>query len=220
VSATLARVLRDLVRVLSVVGVCALLVGVRVSFESAAAFEAGALAERAGEVDAALAHYRRAARWYAPLSPYPPRALDALAATAGAAERAGDRALALRAWRSVHASIRAARSVYDPFADRLSVADARIALLVAEEEPPPIEAGQSRAARARAYEAALAAPPGPEQGYALLALVGFFGWVLTGFAFGRHAVDREDRFVRPVALRLTGIWALFFACFWVGLALA
>src|SRR5690606_7548635 len=118
------RILRDVARALSVAGVFALLVGLRVSFESAAALEAAELAQRAGDVDAALAHHRGAARWSVPLSPYPPRALAALATIAEGAERAGDRPLALRAWRSVHASIRAVRGAYAPFADRLAVADA------------------------------------------------------------------------------------------------
>ena len=50
-----------------------------------------------GETAQAVAHYRRAARYYAPLSPYPEEALVRLAEIGTQAEDVGDTELALSA---------------------------------------------------------------------------------------------------------------------------
>jgi hypothetical protein len=216
----LARALRSFGRGACVVGVFLGVVAVRVVLSSRAELLAGDARVAAGDPDAAIPHYRRAASWYAPLSPYPARALDALATIARGAEASGDRARALSAWRGVHAAIFSARGAYLPHDDALAVADRRIAALMASGDPPPIDAELSAAGRERAYLSLLERSPGPSRGASALALFGFCLWVYAAFAFGRRAIDADDRLVRPSALRFSALWAVGFSLFCLGLALA
>jgi len=57
------------------------------------------------DIDAAIVHLRRAARWYAPLSPYHARALGLLWELGEGAERAGELERALSAYRAVRGAI-------------------------------------------------------------------------------------------------------------------
>ncbi|MDH5493989.1 MAG: hypothetical protein OEY14_18710 [Myxococcales bacterium] len=174
----------------------------------------------AADPDAAIVHYRRAARWYAPGSPYPSRALDRLAQLARQAEEASDEERALAAWRSIRASILSTRSFYIPNGERLREADARIAALMAELPAPPIDAGKSRAQLEAEHLELLSAPVGPSVGWTLLLLLGFFGWVGGGFAFAARAFDAEDRLLRGPALRWGGLILAGFALFALGLLMA
>lgn len=173
-----------------------------------------------GDVDAAIVHYRRAARWYAPGNPYATDALEALARVGRAAERAGDRERALFAWRSVRAAIMASRSFYVPHGDRLARANEHIAELMASGEPPPVDAGKSRAELKAEHLALLRGVSRPRIGWTLLLLVGFFGWVGGAFAFAWRAIDEEDRIVRHEALRWGAVVVVGLVLWLVGMALA
>lgn len=169
---------------------------------------------------AAVVHYRRAARFYAPLSPYHVEALDRLAKVGEAAERDGDAELALSAFRAIRSGILSARSVYLPEPARLAAANRRIADLMAAQPPPPMDAGKSRETLRAEHLALLEAIPGPHVGWTLVLLLGFFSWVTGAFMFTQRAIDPEDRLV-PRQARLWGAVVLVGLClFVVGLRLA
>ncbi len=214
------RFLRAGTRAIAALGVFLFVLTVRVVVASRDELEAGDALVVRGELDAAIAHYRRAARWYAPLSPYPVRALDALARIGARAEADGDTARALSAFRAVRAAILATRSTYVPHEDRLAAADRRIAALMAAGAPPPIDAGLTRKERERAHLALLERPPGPSLVFSLAAVAGFFVWLTAAFAFSHRAIDADDRLVPGEARRWSALGALGFAIFCAGLALA
>jgi hypothetical protein len=220
VTPEVARVLRKVGRGACLAGIFLGVVAVRVVTSSRAELHAGDALRAAGDLDAAIPHYRRAARWYAPLSPYPVEAIESLAAIARDAEAAGERPRALAAWRAIRAAILSTRSAYVPHEDALRAADRRIAALMAAEEPPPIEAELSARERERHYLSLLERPPGPSRGWSALALLGFFLWVAAAFAFSHRAIDPDDRLVRREALRFSALWAVGFGLFCLGLALA
>lgn len=169
---------------------------------------------------AAVVHYRRAARFYAPLSAYHVEALDRLAEIGEEAERLGDVELALSAFRAVRSGILSARSVYIPERERLSVANRRIADLMAAQPPPPMDAGKSRQALRAEHLALLEAVPGPHVGWTLVLLVGFFSWVTGAFMFTQRAIDPDDRLI-PRQARLWGaVVVVGLGMFVVGLRLA
>ncbi|MEZ4339676.1 MAG: hypothetical protein R3B82_23885 [Sandaracinaceae bacterium] len=169
----------------------------------------------AGDADAAILAYRRAARWYAPGNPYVPEALDRLAAIAGEAEAAGDPVRALAAWRSVRGAIEASRSLWVPNRDRLAASEEAITRLVGEISPP------GRAADARRETlATLRAPLRPHVGWSVLALLGWLAWTGGAFAFAQQALDEEDR-IRAKPARLWGtVVVVGFGLFAIGLSLA
>ncbi len=214
------RRLRLATRGLTVVAVFLAVLAVRVVVASRGELEAGDALVARGQVDAAIAHYRRAARWYAPLSPYPLEALEALARIGAAAEAEGNPARALAAWRSVRAAILSTRSTYVPHRERLATADRRIAALMAAGEPPPIDAELTPEERERAYLVLLERAPGPSLLWSLAAIAGFACWVGAAFAFSHRAIDADDRLVRAEAVRWSALWAVGFSVFCVGLALA
>jgi hypothetical protein len=215
-----SRAVRIAARAVGTFGVVLLLLAIRVVTASSAELqEAERLRER-GDVDASIAHYRRAARWYAPGNPYAAEALDRLAVIAREAEQGGDRERALAAWRSVRGAILGARSFYVPHAERLAEADERIASLMAALPPPPIDAARSPEERRAAHLALLRETPRPSVVWGLLALVGLATWVAAAFAFLTRAIDEDDRLVaRPARLWGT-VWIVGFGLFVLGLALA
>ncbi len=85
--------------------VLSLVLSVRVVAASRAELQEADTLRARGEVEASVAHYRRAARWYAPGNPYCRDALGRLEEIAREAERAGDRALALAAHRSIRGAL-------------------------------------------------------------------------------------------------------------------
>lgn len=169
--------------------------------------QADASARSAG-LDAAVVHYRRAARWYAPGSGYVTRSLEALARLGTAAERQGDLARALDAHRAIRSAILGARSFYTPHQDRLGVANRNIARLSAAVQGEK----QSTEARARLeawHLAALRKDTAPAVGWSVLAVLAFLGWVCAAFVFIYRAITPDDRLLTRPAL----IWgAVILAC--------
>lgn len=173
----------------------------------------------ANDRDAAIVHLRRAARWYAPLSPYHVRALTRLAEIAQAAERAGEVELALSGYRAVRGAILATRSTYVPERARLEAANRRIAVLMSKQPPPGMDAGKSEQQLFEEHLALLTPIPGPDVFWSCVLLLGFVCWVASAFALSVRAIDEEDRWVRSELRRWGGMIALGFSLFVLGMVL-
>ncbi|MCA9531571.1 MAG: hypothetical protein KC543_15685 [Myxococcales bacterium] len=207
-------------RWLAIAGIFLAVVVVRVVVGGHNELEQAKAFDEAGKVVPAIVHYRRAARWYAPGSPYPVEALDRLAALGQQLTAQGDVQGALGAWRAVRGSILATRSFYTPHPERLEVANHHIAELMASEPPPPIDAGKSKEELTREHLALLEHVPEPKLGWTLVLLFGFFMWVFGAFRFSVRAVDQDDRLVGAQALRWGGVVVVGFALFVLGMWLA
>lgn len=207
-------------RVLAVAGVILAVVAVRVVTSSRAEMaEADRLRAR-GDLDGAVVHYRRAARWYAPGNPYSSAALTELGEIGRDAERRGATEAALAAYRAIRAAIMSTRSFYTPHRDRLEAANERIAELMASLPPPPIDAGKSRAELRAEHLALLSADDRPSVPWTIVLLLGFFGWVGGAFVFVTRAVDEEDRLVGAEARRWGTVVVVGLGLFVLGMALA
>ena len=169
--------------------------------------------------DAAIVHLRRAARWYAPLSPYHARALGLLWELADRAERAGELERALSAYRGVRGAILATRSLYVPERARLTAANERIAELMSRQEVPGVDAGKTPEQLRREHLALLAPIPGPDVFWSCVVLAGFVCWVCAAFAFSLRAIDDQDRWVPAEVKRWGGLSAAGFGLFVVGMLL-
>lgn len=126
-------------------------------------------AERASQSDDRIMHLRRAARWRAPLSPYPRTALDELRELA---LKANDPALALSAWEGIRGALLGSRVWSVPHPDRLREANRHIAAL------------RSGAVEGENYDkqvAALERVRGPNPLWSTAALFGLGLWVAGGF---------------------------------------
>lgn len=172
------------------------------------------------DVDAAIVHYRRAAKWYAPGNPWSTAALEALRELGAEAEAEGETERALAAWRGVRGAILSTRSFYVPHRARLAEADAHLAELMAGLPPPAIDAGKSRDQLRAEHLALLRDVPRPHAGWTLLALLGFGAWVSAAFLFASRAFDEHDRFLAAPARRFAALFVLGALAFSVGLRFA
>ncbi|HEX6242038.1 MAG TPA: hypothetical protein VFZ61_14110 [Polyangiales bacterium] len=173
----------------------------------------------AGDAAGALTHLRLAARWDAPGNVYAQRALTNLEQLGRAADQRGDPALALRAYRAIHAALHASRGVHIRHPELLERADARIAELMAREPAPARDAGLSAAERAARYRELLRLKA-PRTLGVLLACGGFFTWILAFAALVLRGLDDEGRVVKAVA-RPSFLCLVFgWVAFAVGLHLA
>jgi hypothetical protein len=211
---------RTLLQVAAVCGVLLLSFVVRVVSSASSELSTADAAMSRGDVDAAIVHYRRAGRWYAPGSPYHVEALDRLAQIGVRAERGKDTDQALAAYRAVRSAIMSTRSFYVPERARLDAADRRIAALMASLPAPPMDAGKSREQIEAEHLALLQEVPGPSVGWSMVLLLGFAAWLGGAFAFTLRAIDAEDRFVRHEALRWSVVMAVGFGLFVLGMSLA
>jgi hypothetical protein len=206
-------------RVVSLVALVLLPIVIRVVVSARGELEQADTALAGGDTDAAIVHYRRAARWYAPLSPYHVRALTQLSALGRQAEQQGDVERALSAYRSVRGAILATRSVYVPEATRLEAANQRIAALMAELPPPGMDAGKSKQQIRLEHLALLEVIPGPNIFWTCVLLAGFACWVASAFAFSVRAIDDEDRWVRSEARKWGSLIVLGVGLFVLGMTL-
>ncbi len=198
-----------------VVGLAGIVAG-RVVLEGRAALGAG-LAELARGDEAALTHLRRATRWHLPGSPYPARAMDALASLADRAEARGDLRLARRSLEAIRSGILATRSLYTPEAARLAPTNRRIASLLAREGGPAADPSKSEAERMAYPLALLSRDPLPSVAWSVVALAGFATFVLGAVALALRGIGADDRLDRRASLRFAIAIVLGFSFFLVGL---
>ena len=177
-------------------------------------------ADDANDLAAAVVHLRRAARWYAPLSPFHVRALDALERIGAAAETRSDPEMALMAFRAMRSAILSARSFYTPEPERLDRANQAIARLMAALPPPQMDASKSREQLRLEHLALLQATHAPNVFWTLVLLLGFATWVGGAFAFCAKALDASHRLLVPEAWRWGTVVLFGLGCFVLGLSLA
>jgi hypothetical protein len=191
----------------------------RVFWDGRRALAAGDEAMGKGDVPGALLQWRRAARWYAPLAPHVADAYERMEALARAAEEKGDDATALEAWRGIRSSSLATRSFYTPYADRLAVANERIAALMARVEVK-LDPKKSEAERRTFHFALLVRDEAPSVPWSLLALAGFGTWVFGGFWLARRGVtptEGQDRLDKKNAIRAAALIAVGLFAWMLGL---
>ncbi len=200
--------MKTVVRVFALALVCLGIMTARVVWSSRAEWRDAELATG----DARLLHLGRAARLYAPGSPYARRAIDRLAelARAGGSEE-------LAAWREVRSALLATRSFYTARPELLEEANGRIAALMAAGEP---ESRGPLAARKAWHAARLAEDDAPSVLWSVVALLGLGGWIGGAIGFFLRGVDERDRLrARPAIACAVGV-AVGLALFFVGLARA
>ncbi len=188
-----------------------------------AELEAGRAAQAAGDHRASIERLQFALRWYTPGASAPVEAADALLAIAEEAELRGDRDLALAALRRLRGGMRAVRSVYSPFAQRMASVDDRIAALTADAQlalGQPTIRGRDRAQLVADHRALLALDPTPSPGWSLLVVLGFGGWVAGGFLTLFRGLDADGRVRGAAFLRWGGLTLGAFALWIVGLVYA
>ncbi|MEM9492553.1 MAG: hypothetical protein AAGC55_25620, partial [Myxococcota bacterium] len=192
----------------------------RAVWDGSSALSAGDAALQRGDTEEAIALWRRAARWYVPLAPHVGRAYERLSDLAQRAEREGDRATALAAWRGIRGSILATRSVYTPHAERLEPANRRIAALMAASEDPAVDPNADEAGRAEWHYALLERDDSPSVGWSLFALGGLALWLAGAFLFALRGVTADDQLVPQTAARAGIMVALGLVLWLLGLHLA
>ena len=192
----------------------------RVVLESRAAWQDGSHALARRDTMTAMVAFRRAAQWYAPLSPYVYWSLDQLRNIARDAEARGDAEQALAAWRSIRAGINSTRSLYTPHAARLREANRRIALLMSQLPPAPIDAARDQADLEQEFLGQLQRDKRPSRLWAGLGLMGFFAWAASMSAFFYWGVTPEGRLRRREASLYGLLGMLSFALFALGMRLA
>ena len=190
---------KKLVTAAIVVGFCLAVVVTRAVWQGRGALDAGDRALEGKDSEEAIRHWRRAARWYVPLSPHVSDAYDRLEALAALAEKQGDLRTALAAWQGVRGSILATRSFYTPHEDRLEPANRKIAdLMTRLDTTPPVDMTPEKLA-AWHYEL-LARDESPSVGWSVLAVLGFLVWIGGGVLFAMRGVTAEDRLERRPAI--------------------
>lgn len=207
-------------RLIGVVLVILCVLSVKVLVSSRAELADADRASSAGELETAITHYRRAARWYLPIQPYADRALDRLMEIGAEAEADEDPALALASYRSVHAALMGSRSSWIPDRARLRAADERIAALMARSDVPTLDAHLSEEARAETYLAMLETDRDPATPFALLALLGFALWILGAYGVFTRGLDQDDRVVDGELRKWGTAFVIGMGLFVLGLALA
>ncbi|MCB9707955.1 MAG: hypothetical protein H6714_04110 [Myxococcales bacterium] len=187
-------------------GIAALLSSLvlRVVFSSRSEWQEAHALNSSGDREAAIIHYRRAVRWYAPFNPYPRRALEALYRLGAEFEQEGDVHGALAAYRAMRAGIMSTRSFYTPHRTWLAKADKKIASLMAFFAPIPSDAGKSPKARTEEYAKQLARPDRPGVFFTLMLMLGFAAWTIGALMFFERGFDEDNRLIVSQA-RVWGI---------------
>lgn len=153
----------------------------RVGVEARAELSTGRAALARGEVEAGVAHLRRAAHLRVPWGGDSRAAFDALESFARACEVRGQTDRALLAWRAVRASARGTRWLATPERDRLARADRRIATLMARLAPAPEDRDVAASRREEQLLAALVERNDADPAWRLVAALGIAA-VLAGAA--------------------------------------
>ncbi|MCP4445738.1 MAG: hypothetical protein GY811_10415 [Myxococcales bacterium] len=189
---------RRLLIVLASISLCVGVLSARALWEGRSALQAGDAALAEGDSAGAVRWWRRAARWYLPMAPHVGTAYDKLRGLAATAEERGEPQVAIAAWTGIRSSVRATRSFYTPYSDRLTEADAHIAKLMAQAE---FDADTSKNVKEAEdwHLALLGRDQMPSVGWSIIALLGMALWIGGGFAFALRGVDENDRLVPKAA---------------------
>ncbi|QQR91653.1 MAG: hypothetical protein IPJ88_08030 [Myxococcales bacterium] len=193
---------------------------IRVTLAAHAEYEEAATLQKSGDLDSAIVHYRRAARWYLPLFSTPTRALDQLERIANTYKKSGDVHGALAARRSMRAAIMSSRSFYTPHGDYLERSNREIASLMASLPPLPKDVAKSKASLRKDYFSELEHSRGPNTFWTLVLLLGFALWVGGAFVFFHRAFGPEQQLLKNEAVRWGGLVFVGIFCFVLGASLA
>lgn len=189
----------------------------RVAWVSHAELEAADLARGAGQIDVAIAHYRRAARHAAPPFDASAKAYDALFEIGAAADRVDDSVTALSAYRSVRGSIVAGRPLGTFQGERLERADERIAAIVSRNDRGSLLRDQSPEVVRRMHRTSLQEEPRERWLGLALTVFGFILFVASAHELVSRGFDVDDRPIRETLMRAALSIALGFGVFIAGL---
>jgi hypothetical protein len=192
------RTKRRMLIALASVFLCVGVLSVRALWEGRSALSQGDALLSDGDSEGAVRQWRRAARWYLPLAPHVESAYDKLRDLALSAEERGDTMVAVSAWTGIRSSVRATRSFYTPYSERLDEADAHIAKLMAQLELQS-NTTADLAATEQWHLELLKRDQMPSVGWSIVALLGLALWIGGGFAFALRGVDDNDRLVPKAA---------------------
>jgi hypothetical protein len=212
----ITRVLPWIVGIVVVLG---LLVG-RVVWGSRQELAAGRAEYARGDRDGAVIHLGRAAHWYAPGNPFVTDALEELRRIGRQAEMGDQTDLALSAYRAIRSSCLGTRSFYTPHADRLAEANRRIATLMANQPPPPVDRDKTVSQRRDEHLALLERVEQPDPLWSVLACVSFLAWIGGAFGFFLRGLDRDLKLLRRPAMLWGGLVVAGLAVWIVSLLLA
>lgn len=213
--------MRDrIVRWGGIAGALLVVVLVRVLLSARSEMEQGEAALGRRDLEGAIAHFRRAAHWYAPGNPWSTAALDRLKFVARHAEMRGDLPTALRAYRAIRTSLLGTRSFYTPHPARLASANRRIARLMAKLPRPPEDVGKPYARLVAEHLALLQRDDAPKVGWSVLMLLGFGTWITAAFRLVGRGLDADGRIQARPALKWAALLVLGLGVWIVGLWLA
>ena len=194
---------------------------VRVGVESAVELSHGRAALAEGDDFIGVLHLERAVHWYLPGSPTVRRAAAELEAVGERAEQAGDRELALWAYRSLRSGLYATRSLWTPMPRTIARMDERIAtLMAADPEATWPERTLSDTERRDLLLGQLREPTGPRTLPALAATIGFLGWLAGGIGLFTHGARPTGGWHRRRALAWLATIAAGQAVWILGMLLA
>jgi hypothetical protein len=170
--------------------------------------------------EGAIAHFRRAAHWYAPGNPWSTAALDRLKFVGRHAEMQGDLSTALRAYRAIRTSILGTRSFYTPHPARLASANRRIARLMAKLPRPPEDVGKPYSRLVAEHLALLERDDAPKASWSFVMLLGFATWITAAFRMVGRGLDAEGRIQTRPFLAWAGVLVVGLGVWMLGLLLA
>jgi hypothetical protein len=132
------------------------------------------------------------------MAPHVESAYDKLRGLALSAEEQGNTRIAVAAWTGIRSSVRATRSFYTPFPERLDEADTHIAKLMATMERQS-DTTANVAETEQWHLALLKRDEMPSVAWSIFALFGLALWIGGGFGFALRGVDDNDRLVPKAA---------------------
>lgn len=211
-------------RVLLGLGLAVFILGsifVKVYVSSMQEYRRAEEAYQAGDLDTALERYEHAVQWYTPHSPWVRQSVESLWRMGSDAEETGNVDRALAAYRALRGSLYAVRSFYTPYREWISRCDEKIATLSAG------KIAQTQAGKERPFEdiraeslRLLKKDHAPSVGWAILAEVGFFGWVGSAIGLIFRAYRDAGRLKGRAALRWGLAIIVFYALWTLGLSRA
>lgn len=200
------------------IGVLAVLAAIwlKVRVESAQRLTIAQKAESSQPMVAVTA-YRQAIRWYSPGSGPVDDAVASLERLGGEYD-SKDPELALMSWRALRSALFAVRSFYQPYPDKIDLANGHIARLMAAQEAPDPALLAEREAH---HLTLLARDHAPNVGWSLLAVLSFLAWGGALLMFAAHAFDPDTGALKVPAARRWGLTFVAAYALWVtGLLLA